>query len=298
MKKGLIVLMVVAALTAGCNKDGGKVLMKVGSEKITEKELQTEIDALPPQYKDYYSSVDGKKQLLEKLAEQKMLKQEALKKGYQKRDDYKSRLEIAKERELANIAVQAEIIEGVKVSEDDLKAQYQKNREQYKMDEQVKASHILIKVDATMSPAQKSAAKTEAEKLLKELLNGADFAEYAKKYSASPDGQQKGGDLGWFTHTTMVKPFADAAFAGEEGKIIPNIVETQYGYHIIKVTGKKPAGYQPIEEVKDQIEQTLLNDKRMQRYNEWMEELKKKYPKTEVSSLEPAKKDENGKEKK
>lgn len=292
MKKGIIVLMVVAALAAGgCNKDSGKVLMKVGSEKITEKELQAEIDSLPPQYKDYYSSEQGKTQLLDKLAEQKMLKQEALKNGYQKRADYKARLELAKERELANVAVQAVIIEGVKASEDDIKAEYQKNREQYKVDEQVKASHILIKIDATMSPAQKAGAKAEAERILKDVLNGADFAELAKKYSASPDGQQKGGDLGWFTKATMVPQFAEAAFSGEEGKIVPNVVETQFGYHIIKVTGKRAAGYQPVEEVKDQIEQQLLNNKRMEKYNSWMDELKKKYKKELVEDKKPADKD-------
>ena len=87
------------------------------------------------------------------------------------------------------------------------------------------------------------------------------FAEYAKKYSASPDGQQKGGDLGWFTHTTMVKPFADAAFALKKGEITKSPVQTQFGFHVILVEDTKTAEKATFETVKPQIENGLKMEK-------------------------------------
>ena len=113
-----------------------------------------------------------------------------------------------------------------------------------------------------MSAAQKQEARAKASDILKQVMEGKDFAELAKQHSASPEGAQNGGDLGWFSRERMVKPFSDAAFAGKEGEVIPNLVETQFGYHIIKITGKRAAGFKPLDEVRKQLEDQLLADKR------------------------------------
>jgi peptidyl-prolyl cis-trans isomerase C len=289
MKKSLVIVLVVAALMAGCNKGNeGKAIMKVGKEVITEKDLTNALEQLPEQYKEYYSSEDGKKQLLERIAEQKMLAMEAKGMGLEKTEDFKIKMEQAKDMALAQLAVKKNIVDGVKATDADIKAEYEKNKQNYKMDEEVKASHILIKVDTGMTPAQKQEARAKASDILKQVTEGKDFAELAKQHSASPEGAQNGGDLGWFSKERMVAPFSEAAFAGEEGKVIPNLVETQFGYHIIKVTGKRPAGFKPIEDVRKQIEEQLLGDLRNKKYESWKEEMKKKYKTEEVKDNKPA----------
>lgn len=300
MKKSLVIVLVVAALMAGCNKGNeGKAIMKVGKEVITEKDLTNALEQLPEQYKEYYSSEEGKKQLLERIAEQKMLAMEAKGMGLEKTEDFKIKMEQAKDMALAQLAVKKNIIDGVKATDADIKAEYEKNKENYKMDEEVKASHILIKTEANMSAAQKQEARAKASEILKQAMEGkVEFSELAKEHSASPEGAQNGGDLGWFSRERMVKPFSDAAFAGEEGKVMPNLVETQFGYHIIKVTGKRPAGFKPLEDVRKQLEEQLLGDLRNKKYESWKEEMKKKYKTEEVKDNKPAeteKKDNNEK---
>ena len=103
----------------------------------------------------------------------------------------------------------------------------------------VQASHILFKADAQMTPEAKAAAKKQAEEVLAKIKGGADFAETAKKYSQDPGSGQKGGDLGYFDKTSMVEPFSKAAFGASKLGLLPDLVETSFGYHIIKVTGKK-----------------------------------------------------------
>jgi len=102
----------------------------------------------------------------------------------------------------------------------------------------VQASHILFKADAQMSPEAKAAVKVRAQEVLAKIKGGADFAALAKLYGS--DGtKDKGGDLGYFDRASMVKPFADAAFGAGGLGLLPNLVETSFGYHIVKVTGKK-----------------------------------------------------------
>ena len=103
---------------------------------------------------------------------------------------------------------------------------------------QVQASHILFKTEPTMTPEAKAAVKAKAQEILTKIKGGADFASMAKQYGS--DGtKDKGGDLGYFDKASMVAPFADAAFGAPGLGLLPNLVETQYGYHIVKVTGKK-----------------------------------------------------------
>jgi peptidyl-prolyl cis-trans isomerase D len=102
----------------------------------------------------------------------------------------------------------------------------------------VSASHILFKVTPDMTPAAKAAAKAQAQEILTKIKGGADFAAMAKQYGS--DGtKDKGGDLGYFDKTSMVPEFSKAAFGATSLGLLPTLVETNFGYHIIKVTGKK-----------------------------------------------------------
>ena len=145
------------------------------------------------------------------------------------------------------------------VSEADVRAFYDKNPDKFHRDETVKASHILIGVDSKASAEDKNKAREKAEKLRKELAGGADFAQLAKDNSTCPSSKQ-GGDLGFFGKGQMVPPFEKAAFALKPGET-SDVVETQFGYHIIKLTEKKPAETTDFKEVKAKIEDYLKGQK-------------------------------------
>lgn len=159
-------------------------------------------------------------------------------------------------------------------SDADIKDFYDKNPDKFKQDEQVRASHILIHVDQHADAATKAKAKAQIESILKQARGGADFAALARKYSQDGSAAQ-GGDLNYFSRGQMVPPFETAAFGLKVGQI-SDVVTTEFGYHIIKVTDHKPARTVPFEEAKPQIAQYLTGQKKQQHADAFIDSLKKK----------------------
>jgi peptidyl-prolyl cis-trans isomerase D len=145
---------------------------------------------------------------------------------------------------------QDKVAAGINVTDEQLRAAYSNALDNFRMPERVHARHILLKT-AGKSDAEKKALQAKAEDLVKQLKNGADFAELAKKYSEDGSKDQ-GGDLGWFTHGQMVAEFDNAAFALKP-KEISGVVTSQFGYHVIQTLEKDPAKLKPFEEVKDEL---------------------------------------------
>ncbi len=166
----------------------------------------------------------------------------------------------------------------VNITEEDARQYYTENQKQFEMPEQVRASHILIKPDTSdpnVEPAlAKAAAKAKAEELLKQIKDGADFAELAKANSSCPSSV-RGGDLGFFSRGRMVPAFEEAAFALGVGQV-SDIVETNFGYHIIKVTDKKEAATKTFEEVKDNLVAMLTAKRQGELAEQYVESLKAK----------------------
>ncbi len=159
------------------------------------------------------------------------------------------------------------------VTAEDIKAYYDENADRFKQEEEVQASHILVKFDPGASDADKAAAKAKIDALLVKAKAGEDFAELAMESSDCPS-KENGGDLGFFTRDRMVKPFADTAFALEKGKI-SNVVETQFGYHIILVTDKRDAKTIGFDEASEDIKTQLEDGKRREFAGQFREELLK-----------------------
>lgn len=158
-----------------------------------------------------------------------------------------------------------------KISEEDIKKYYEENKDSYKEDK-VKASHILIstldeKTNEYVSEEKKKEARKKAEEVYKKAKDGQDFSKLAKEYSQDEYSAVNGGDLGFFEKGKMVPQFEIAAFALDKGEL-SEIIETQYGYHIIKVTDKAYKEYS-FDEVKDKIKEGLL----YKRYIEKVKEL-------------------------
>jgi len=164
--------------------------------------------------------------------------------------------------------------ESVNITEEDAKKHYDENPTQFETKEQVRASHILItpKADAADPNQEKARAKAKAEDLLKQIKEGADFAALAKDNSDCPSAA-KGGDLSFFGRGQMVPPFDKVAFAMETGKI-SDLVETRFGYHIIKVTERKEAGTTSFEQTKAGLIQQLAQKKQAEMTQKYIDSLK------------------------
>lgn len=170
----------------------------------------------------------------------------------------------------------------------DIKQFYQENPERFKRGEEVKARHILIDVAQDASEEEKKQAREKIEMIREKIKKGEDFAEMAEKHSSCPSGKRAGGDLGWFERGNMVPPFEKAAFSLEKGKL-SDIVETNFGFHLIEVLEKREAGTVPLEDVKEDLRAELADQERGEAFMKWVEEKKEK----EVTFTNPEDKEIN-----
>jgi peptidyl-prolyl cis-trans isomerase D len=161
----------------------------------------------------------------------------------------------------------------ISVSDADIKSYYEQNLKRYSVDEQRQASHILIAANKDASAADKQAAKAKAENLLAQVRkNPADFARLAKEHSQDPGSAERGGDLGFFGKGMMVKPFEDAAYNLKQGEV-SDVVQSDFGYHIIQVTEIKPASVKSLEEVKGDIAAEIKKQLASKKFAELAESL-------------------------
>ena len=157
------------------------------------------------------------------------------------------------------------------VSDADIKAYYDQNLARYKTDEQRRASHILIAAGKDAPAADKEAAKAKAEKILAQLRKSPnDFAKLAKENSQDPGSAERGGDLDFFGKGMMVKPFEEAAYALKEGEI-SDVVQSDFGFHIIRLTALKAATTRPLSEVKANITDEIRRQQVGKKYSEMAE---------------------------
>ena len=160
----------------------------------------------------------------------------------------------------------------IPVSDADIKSYYEQNAKHYGTEEQRRASHILIKADKNAPEAEKSAAKKKAEQLLAQVRkSSSDFAKVAKENSQDPGSAERGGDLDFFGKGMMVKPFEDAAFKLKKGEI-SDVVQSDFGYHIIMLTDIKPATTKTLGEVKSEITAEIRKQQAAKKYAELAEQ--------------------------
>lgn len=209
---------------------------KAQNIKVSDKELKAQKD----QVKATYGGDAGYK---EELKKQGLSDKEV-------EDNLKSQLLIQK--------IAQEVTKDIKVTDAQIKAQYEANKAQYQDPEMVKASQILVDSEET------------AKKIIEEYKDGANFADLAKKYSKDEGSKDKGGEVGEFKRGQMVKEFEDAAFSMKVGEV-SDPIKSQFGYHIINVTGKTPERQKTLEEVKkeisDQVQKTMASD-RFKKYSD------------------------------
>lgn len=187
------------------------------------------------------------------------------------------------ERNLLREKLFEKLLAGKEPTEEDAKKYFEENKSKYRQREQVRASHVLFKVNKNDPPEVKAAQKKKAEDVLKKAkAPNADFAALAKQYSEGPTAP-RGGDLGAFSRGRMVKPFEDAAFAAKPGEVV-GPVETQFGFHVIKVFEKTAERQREYDEVKDSILTSLKARAKSQATRELLRQLKDE---AKIEVLEP-----------
>ena len=184
------------------------------------------------------------------------------------RSQARTTLEVAK-------VIEAEVSSKIAVQDADVGTFYQQNLERFKQGESVHASHILFGAPQDGAPAQKTDAKAKAQAALKQIKGGADFATVARAQSQDPGSAQNGGDLGFFPKGQMNPQFEDAAFKLKVGGVSP-VVETPFGFHIIKVLEKRGPRTAPLPEVAGQIKDFLTQGQREQKLEAFVEQVKGK----------------------
>jgi peptidyl-prolyl cis-trans isomerase D len=175
----------------------------------------------------------------------------------------------------------------VSVTEDDLRKYYDENISRYTMAEERRASHILIGADKSASQTDRDKAKAKAESLLAEVRKHPEsFADVAKKNSSDTGSAERGGDLDFFGRGAMVKPFEDAAYAMKPGEI-SNVVESEFGFHIIKLTGIRGGEKKPFDAVRAEIQDEVAKQLAQKRYAEVAEQFTNMVYE-QADSLQPA----------
>ena len=241
-----------------------KILAKVGALTVTENEVNEFLAELG-QRGQGYNTPEGRKAILEQIISSKLLLLDARHNLYETEPEFKAELAKVRESLLINYAG-SKILSSVKVSDEDVKKYYEDNIDRFKQGETVNADHILVD------------SEEKALEILSKIESGEmSFGDAAKEYSSCPSGQ-RGGNLGDFGRGQMVPEFDKAVFELEVGEITKAPVQTQFGYHLIKLNSKSDSTVMPYEEIAPQLTEMVLNEKRREAYERKVNQLKILYP--------------------
>jgi len=189
-------------------------------------------------------------------------------------------LQAYKETFLRKELVRAQVINvrvksRVSVSEDEIRAKYQKNMRELGVETKVRARHIFVHITNTASEKSVAERKAHANALLKELKAGADFIKLAKEKSEDPVTRTDGGDLGYFARGTLPPHVEDVLFAMKKGEV-KGPLRTSRGFHIIRLEDRKDSSARPLEDVRNQLYSQLMTEKMEKATQGWLNELRKR----------------------
>lgn len=271
MKKLFFASALIVILSGGfASASEDTLLAKIGDRKITMSDLNRMISYYDAdKQKALEQQPIFKATILQRIVQAIVLSKMAHDKGFDKRPDIKEQINLLSNDFLASQYLTKEVVDKIKVTEDDMKLYYKTRQDELKTPETVRARHILIMVDKSASEDVKKKAREKAESILKKASAGEDFAKLASESSDDSKSRAKGGDLGFFSKGRMVPEFEKAAFALKPGEV-SGIVETQFGFHIIKVEEKKESVLEPYDKIKDKVREKVFNDFKTARVDEFV----------------------------
>ena len=258
------------ALSAGLFLNGcqthskSPVVARVGSIEITLDEVQRRLHDTPPAYQQYVGTAEGRKQYLQLMLREKTVLAKARQDGLQRDASFEKEIEKFKAHQADQLADYKDTLlvesylrklrsKDLAVTDAEVQAYYDQHAEFYTHPQEIMASHILVNT------------REEAETVLARLKNGESFEKLAHELSRDPGSAARGGRLDPFRHGTLVPEFEQAAFALKKGQI-SNVVQTQFGFHIIKKLGQVDLPPRPYADAKDEIRRQLERVK----FDEWV----------------------------
>ena len=241
MKISRIALLLLATLSFNASAFAGDAVATVNGKPIK----QSLFDFIVKDATDHGQKVDDNVRdvIMSKLISSELVLQEAQKSGMDKKPDYLAKEELTRRELLVNVYIQ-DYMKSHPVSESDTKAAYEKFKTELG-DKEYNARHILV------------ASEAEAKDVIAQLNKGGDFSKIAKEKSIDPGSKEKGGDLGWFALGGMVKPFSEAVSKLQKGKLSTDPVQTQFGWHVIKLDDIRELKAPPYDKVKDNLQKQL-----------------------------------------
>ncbi|MFH1867723.1 MAG: peptidylprolyl isomerase [Candidatus Omnitrophota bacterium] len=253
------IIMLCMVCLAGCAKKAGKeAVAVVNGKEITMLMLDEKIENLPDQYKVFASQ--HKKEVVDEMVVEYLLYEEAKRRKIGRDPDVIDLIDEASKKIIISRMIDDEMKKTDPISEDEIAAYYEENKDRYMNPEVVRASHIL------------TGTEEEAAEAMQALSTGMDFEEVAKKFSNDLT-KDRGGDLGYFKKGQMIPEFEKVVFSLEVGDV-SDVVKTRFGYHIIKLTDYKKATYREYEEIKEAIAAILIRERQEGKFKDLTESLK------------------------
>ncbi len=260
MKIKLLIIIMMCMFSLSCARKE-EVVAYVGRRRITVSDFKRRIEDLPAFYHGFISTDGGRRQYLEGMIKEEILLLKAMNERINKRPEVAERLRDVEKEVLLTAVVSYLFNEIIKVSDDEKRDYYEKNKERFENPMQVKVSHILV------------SSYKEAEEIVKKLNQRVSFEKLARERSIDTLTAISGGDVGHIERGEMPIEFENEVFNIERVGEISNIIKTAFGYHIVKLTGRRRGISQSFEEAKESINQELINRK----FNLLLENYRKKY---------------------
>jgi parvulin-like peptidyl-prolyl isomerase len=258
----LALALVLGLFVNGARAEEDAVLGKAGDYVVKQSDLDRMIRNNPPdRQRMLQENPDQRVAVVRFMLEVKVISDRARKEQFDKKSEVKEQLEFMADNYLAQEYLVTVIIKEFNPTDEEMKEFYSANAKSFAVPEQVRVRHILLRLSPGAPPEEKGKVKEKAETLLKRIRDGENFVTLATEYSEDPGSKNTGGDLGYFTRGQVVKSFEEAAFSLKPGQT-SEVVETQFGYHLIKMEDYKEAGTRPFDEVKNSIRSRLQEERK------------------------------------
>ena len=270
-----VVAVIILFVSGVASAADPEILARVGNKNITKADIEALISFYPANQQAIIR-MDPKNEeaLLNNYVTILAVAETARRQGFDKEKNMRKQIQILSDEHLAKGYVQKNVLSKVKVTDKDVEEYYKNHPKEFEKPETVKARHILIGFKGDMTEDQKKELRKKADDVLKKAKGGDDFAQLASEYSDDPGSKTKGGELGYFPKGNMVPEFENAAFNLKPGEI-SNVIETPYGYHIIKVEDKKAGEMPAFDSIKEQVRVKATQDAEQKKINEFIEKAKK-----------------------
>jgi peptidyl-prolyl cis-trans isomerase C len=262
MSKFFPCLLTLTLLLPGALSAQETAVARIGDRKITAAELDRWMSYNPSSGSGSEASDNKMKAaMLNQIVTGMVIADIARKEGFAKRPDTREKMELVINNFLTLEYLDKVVAASVTASEDQILQYYEQHKDDFTVRDSVHVRHILIKSGAEDPAEAKGEARRKAEDLVKQLRDGAEFSALAAQHSHDPGSRDRGGDLGFVHRGRMVPAFEEVAFALPPGQV-SGVVETRFGYHVIKVDERREGSVKPVGEVRSIIENKLTRDRR------------------------------------